>query len=100
MNDRPSAPLARRVARAADFERAVPVHAIWELTLACNLSCKHCGSRAGKARPDELTTAEALGVVSQLADLGTRQLTLIGGEAYLRHDWLDIVAYAVSRGLL
>ena len=40
------------------------------MTLACDLACRHCGSRAGRARPDELTTAEALNLVDQMADLG------------------------------
>ncbi|NVB81718.1 MAG: heme biosynthesis protein, partial [Kofleriaceae bacterium] len=43
--------------------------AVWEITLACDLACGHCGSRAGRARPDELSTAEALSLVDQLADL-------------------------------
>ena len=30
-----------------------PYQVVWELTLACNMNCRHCGSRAGKPRPDE-----------------------------------------------
>ncbi|MEA2233239.1 MAG: hypothetical protein QOD83_3055 [Solirubrobacteraceae bacterium] len=82
-----------------DFRSFVPVHVVWELTLACNLKCSHCGSRAGKRRPDELTAAEALEVVDQLARLGTRELTIIGGEAYLRRDWTEIVARAAGHGM-
>lgn len=82
-----------------DYQESVPVHVVWELTLACNLKCSHCGSRAGKRRPDELNTAEALAVVDSLARLGTRELTLIGGEAYLRRDWTEIIARAVGHGL-
>ena len=67
-------------------------YAVWEITLACNLRCIHCGSRAGKARPNELSTAEALGLVHQLADIGVREVSLIGGEAFLRKDWLEIAA--------
>ena len=69
-------------------------HVVWEITLACDLSCKHCGSRAGKPRADELTTAEALDVVAQLAAMGTREVSLIGGEAYLRDDW-HLIARAI-----
>ena len=68
-----------------------PRYVVWEVTLACNLACRHCGSRAGRARPRELTTAEALRVVDQLAELGVREVSLIGGEAYLRDDWDDIL---------
>jgi len=56
-----------------------PNYAVWEITLRCDLACRHCGSRAGPARPDELGLAEALDLVSQLADLGVREVTLIGG---------------------
>src|SRR6201990_3784063 len=75
-----------------DRENYPPVHVVWEITLACNLKCNHCGSRAGKRRADELSTAECLDVVRQLAAAGTREITLIGGEAYLRRDWLEIAA--------
>ena len=76
-----------------------PRNAVWELTLACNLRCVHCGSRAGWARSTELSTAECLDVVDQLADLGGELLTLSGGEPLLREDWDAIARAAVGRGL-
>jgi radical SAM protein with 4Fe4S-binding SPASM domain len=74
-------------------------YAVWELTLACNLACSHCGSRAGSARQDEMSTAEALDVVDQLAEVGIEEVTLIGGEAFLRPDWLEIAAAITRRGM-
>jgi radical SAM protein with 4Fe4S-binding SPASM domain len=74
-------------------------YAVWEFTLHCNLGCVHCGSRAGAARTEELSTAEALDLVRQLADAGIREVTLIGGEAYLRSDWLEIVAAIRAAGM-
>ena len=68
-----------------------PIYAVWEITLACDLACRHCGSRAGRGRPDELTTAEALDLIDQMARLDVKEVTVIGGEAYLREDWLDLV---------
>jgi radical SAM protein with 4Fe4S-binding SPASM domain len=70
--------------RASD-RKARPIYAVWEVTLACDLACRHCGSRAGHGRPDELTTGEAL--------------DLIGGEAYLREDWLQIIARLKHHGI-
>jgi radical SAM protein with 4Fe4S-binding SPASM domain len=103
----PIAPIARVGERnhvLADDVRAIdtasrPVYAVWEITLACDLACRHCGSRAGHERPDELTTDEALDLVDQMADLGVKEVTLIGGEAYLRADWLDIVRKIRARGM-
>jgi MoaA/NifB/PqqE/SkfB family radical SAM enzyme len=67
-------------------------YAVWEITLKCNLACGHCGSRAGDKREDELTTSEALDLVRQMAELGIEEVTLIGGEAFMRPDWLMIAA--------
>lgn len=83
----------------SDFKRYVPVHVVWEITLACDLKCMHCGSRAGHRRSGELDTAECLEVVEALARLGTREITLIGGEAYLRKDWTEIIRAIRSHGI-
>jgi radical SAM protein with 4Fe4S-binding SPASM domain len=91
-------PLAGEV-RAVDKKHR-PIYAVWEITLACDLACRHCGSRAGRERPDELSTAECLDLVNQMADLGVKEVTLIGGEAYLRDDWLDIIREIRRRGMI
>lgn len=76
-----------------------PRYVVWELTLKCDLACRHCGSRAGKARASELTVDEARGVARQLAELGAKEVVFIGGEAYLHPKWLDIVRVAADEGL-
>lgn len=76
-----------------------PVYAVWEITLACDLACRHCGSRAGRGRPDELTTQECLDLIDQMAELGVEEVSLIGGEAYLRDDWLELVRRIRARGM-
>lgn len=76
-----------------------PVYVVWELTLACDQPCTHCGSRAGTVRPGELGTEEALGVVRQLAAMRTREVVLIGGEAYLHPGFLDIVRALKAAGI-
>jgi len=83
-----------------------PAYVVWELTLRCDHACAHCGSRAGVARDGELSTAEALRVVEELAQLETREVVLIGGEAYLHEGFLAIaralrdrsIAVAVTTG--
>jgi Y-X(10)_GDL-associated radical SAM protein len=82
-----------------DYAHSKPVVVVWELTLACNLKCGHCGSRAGKKRPNELTTEECFEVIRQCARLGTREITLIGGEAYMRPDWLEIIREITRQGI-
>ncbi len=76
-----------------------PRYVVWELTLRCDLACRHCGSRAGKPRAEELSIEEAKEVVRQLADLGTYEITFIGGEAYLYRGWLEVVREAHDAGI-
>ncbi len=77
-----------------------PTYAVWEFTQACDQDCLHCGPRSGKARPDELTTEESLRVVEELAELGVREVTLIGGEAYLRDDFILVIRAIRDAGML
>jgi radical SAM protein with 4Fe4S-binding SPASM domain len=91
----------KRTFLESDRGRRIPVYAVWETTMLCNHACSHCGSRAGPedARPQELDTAELLDVARQLVDLGTREVTLIGGEAYLRDDIEVLVRFLSERGV-
>ncbi len=75
-------------------------YAVWEITLKCNLACSHCGSRAGHERANELSPEEALDLVKQMAEVGIKEVTLIGGEAFLRPDWLEIAKAINEAGML
>src|SRR5689334_2208928 len=88
--------MKRRIATTAEF---APVYVVWELTLRCDLACRHCGSRAGLPRAAELTVDEALGVVAQLSEMGTGEVAFIGGEAYLAPEWLRIVRAVADAGI-
>jgi radical SAM protein with 4Fe4S-binding SPASM domain len=76
-----------------------PRVAVWELTLRCNLSCIHCGSRAGKPRTDELSTEECLRVVDELAALSVLEVSLIGGEAHLHPGFFAVLGALKSHGI-
>ncbi len=76
-----------------------PAYVVWELTLRCDHACTHCGSRASAPRKDELSTSEALEVADQLAELGAREVVLIGGEAYLHDGFLQIAARLRELGM-
>ena len=76
-----------------------PYAVVWEITFACNMRCLHCGTSAGKKRPDELTTDEALRLIDELAQLGTDNIALSGGEPLLREDWLLLARRIKERGM-
>lgn len=80
-------------------DRDKPVYAVWELTMRCDHACAHCGSRAGRPRPSELALDEMHAVADALARLGCREVTLIGGEAYLYPQVFPLMRYLRDLGL-
>jgi radical SAM protein with 4Fe4S-binding SPASM domain len=86
--------------RAVRPEDRSPIYAVWELTLRCDHACAHCGSRADAPRASELSREELLGVADQLAAMGIREVTVIGGEAYLHPAFEDVVRHLTAAGVL
>ena len=80
--------------RVGFFPRAC----VWELTLACNLRCKHCGSIAGSKRADELSLDECMRVAGELVELGCRRVTLSGGEPTMYPGWHEVGRRLVELG--
>jgi radical SAM protein with 4Fe4S-binding SPASM domain len=76
-----------------------PNRFVFETTLACNLRCRHCGSRAGQARADELDVLEIEDLFRRAAGLGCRRVTLSGGEPMMRPDWLEVIAAGKRAGI-
>lgn len=72
---------------------------VWEITLACCFNCRYCGSGAGRARENELSTEECLSVADQLAELGCRRVSMIGGEVFMRPDWDELISRLTSNGI-
>jgi len=67
--------------------------------MRCDHACAHCGSRAARPRPDELATSELFEVAAALIGLGTREVTFIGGEAYLHPELLALVTFMAAAGV-
>jgi mycofactocin radical SAM maturase len=67
------------------------------LTYGCNLACIHCLSSSGRRDTRELTTAEARRVVDELHEMQVFYVNIGGGEPMIRHDFFEIVEYAVER---
>jgi radical SAM protein with 4Fe4S-binding SPASM domain len=74
--------------------------AYYAITDGCNLRCPYCYASSEKCLPGELTTAESLDLVTQIAGFGTKTLVFTGGEPMLRKDLFEIVEHAKRSGLL
>jgi radical SAM protein with 4Fe4S-binding SPASM domain len=85
---RSAAQLVEQRAAAAQ----APFSAMVEIADRCNEACVHCYQLQGEK--GELPTAEWERIFRELAELGVLFLTISGGEATLRKDFLHLVAYA------
>jgi len=64
----------------------------------CNLACKYCNEYDDFSKP--VPTHEMKRRIDRLADLGTRIVTLSGGEPLLHPDLDEIITHMRRRGLI
>ena len=77
------------------FERA-PRNVYWEMTIACDLACKHCRADAIPERdPLELTGDEARAMMRDIKGMGS-MLILTGGDPMKRPDLFELIEYGRS----
>ena len=78
-----------------------PLMFYYEVTLACDLVCKHCRASAQEQpHPDELSTAQAKALLDQVAGFPRRPtLVMTGGDPLKRADLLELIRHAVAAGL-
>jgi heme b synthase len=77
-----------------------PVMIAWEVTRSCNLNCVHCraASSCGPYK-GELTTAQCLRLIDDIALAARPVIILTGGEPLLRADIFEIASYGTKKGL-
>jgi len=74
--------------------------AVWNITRACNLACRHCYiSARPSSSSKELSENEARKVIDGLLEIGTGVVLFSGGEPLLRKDIFSLIRYASSKGL-
>lgn len=77
-----------------------PFIAIWEMTQACDLACKHCRAEARPGRDrEELSTDEAKKMLRSFADEKVPLVVFTGGDPAKRPDLVELVGYGVGLGL-
>lgn len=74
----------------------------FELTVACNEHCRHCGSQCGDVKGGTpLTASQWKGILDSVKrDFSIKKLNLniTGGEPLLCPDFFEITSYAASQG--
>lgn len=74
----------------------------WETTAGCNLECVHCRRLevSHELMRSDLTTAEGVRLIDQIATVGRPILVFSGGEPLMRPDLFKLAAHARDRGLM
>ena len=67
------------------------------ITYRCNNDCAHCYNARERSFP-ELHTENWKHILDRLWALGVPHIVFTGGEATLRNDLLELIAYAESKG--
>src|SRR4030042_6083787 len=82
------------------MQRKGPLYIVpWRCTFACDFNCVHCTSGSKAGAPDEISTKEAMKIVDKAYEVGASFFGITGGEALLRKDLFDVIAYARKVGL-
>lgn len=85
--------------RSPDVANLKPV-VTWRVTRACNLNCVSCLSDSQpRGNGSELSTAEGLDLIRDLAAMRVPRLQFAGGDPLLRTDLVELVAYASKQGI-
>lgn len=77
-----------------------PLSAQIEFTYRCNFNCVHCFCKGSEDKNKELTTQEWKRILDELSKEGCLCLAFTGGEPLVREDFLEIYAYAASKGFI
>jgi radical SAM protein with 4Fe4S-binding SPASM domain len=72
-----------------DCEKINQVH--WSITRNCNYNCRHCYVCASEKKYKDTSTKECIEIVKQISECGITNISLTGGEAFVRPDFWQIV---------
>lgn len=76
-----------------------PRNVYWEITIACDLACRHCRANAIHDRdPRELDTDQGRALLDDIRSMGS-MLILTGGDPMKRPDLFDLIDYGRAIGV-
>lgn len=69
----------------------------WAVTGRCNLRCSFCYMESPEGRFDELPLKDMTAIMNSLAAANVHQVSLTGGEPFVRSDLMEIMATLADR---
>lgn len=78
----------------------IPIFVVLCVTNRCNLRCRYCYEEYYDRHHREFTTEELLNLIDKLAEMGTKYISVNGGEALLRDDIEIVIDKIRERNML
>jgi radical SAM protein with 4Fe4S-binding SPASM domain len=72
----------------------------WAITGNCNCRCRHCYMSAPTAKIGEFSHEQCIELIKQMKDCGVLTISLTGGEALVRQDFLEIIDALTEAGIM
>lgn len=97
----PIAKAAYQYVKAKAARERMPLYVGFFITQQCNLNCIYCfPDSPNRKNESEFSTKEIFRITDELYSLGTRYITILGGEPLLRKDFAEIVNYMTQKKIL
>ena len=71
----------------------------WAITGKCNCRCRHCYMSAPSGNAGDFTHEECMQIIDQMEAAGIQVVSLTGGEALVRKDFLEIADRLTKAGI-
>ena len=88
------------ILKAKVLRRRVPILVTLCVTNRCNMRCAYCYEEYYSRQHAEIPKERILKLIDELAGMGTKYLSINGGEALLRDDLEDIVDSIKAKNML
>lgn len=79
---------------------SAPLYVMWELTSGCPNKCIYCYNDSHNRRTQELSSKKKMEIANQLIEAGIFQVCLTGGEPLACPEYLDLLRYFRTNGVL
>lgn len=76
-----------------------PIRAYIDVTKRCNLNCNICFKAPNEFKEKDFPIENIKKIIDKISEANIPMINLLGGEPFLRKDIIDIIDYAIKKGI-
>lgn len=96
----PSINTAIKLSQSFILNKRYPLYTGLFITEKCNLRCVYCFPDSPNRKINDISKQDLFRLIDELYKMGTRYITLLGGEPLMRNDFGEIVDYIVGKNMM